>query len=338
MLQSIRDGLGRHKWLQYTLLGALALVFAAWGAYGIVNLNVENASYAAEAGGQKISLQEARNAWLRQQEQFGGAELPDAFRAHFQDQILERLIGQALITERAQDMGYRPSDAAVRDAIAKEPAFQIEGKYSADVAKVALAQNGMSVDDYERRVRNGLQQSQLLGGIQDTEFQTPLEIARVESLQNEQREVRYAQFPVDKFPGATVDDAAVAAYYKAHQDSYMTTESAHVQYAELRLDQVASQMTVSDADLHGAYDKNKNTYVVPEKRHASHILIAATKDDAADKKLAEDETTRRRRPARTSGSWRSSIPRIPARQIRAATSTGPIAPVLSLRSAMRCSI
>jgi len=288
MLQSIRDGLGRHKWLQYTLLGALALVFAAWGAYGIVNLNVENASYAAEAGGQKISLQEARNAWLRQQEQFGCAELPDAFRAHFQDQILERLIGQALITERAQDMGYRPSDAAVRDAIAKEPAFQIEGKYSADVAKVALAQNGMSVDDYERRVRNGLQQSQLLGGIQDTEFQTPLEIARVESLQNEQREVRYAQFPVDKFPGATVDDAAVAAYYKAHQATYMTTESAHVQYAELRLDQVASQMTVSDADLHGAYDKNKNTYVVPEKRHASHILIAATKDDAADKKLAED--------------------------------------------------
>ena len=30
MLQRIRDGLGRHKWLQYTLLGALALVFAAW--------------------------------------------------------------------------------------------------------------------------------------------------------------------------------------------------------------------------------------------------------------------------------------------------------------------
>jgi hypothetical protein len=30
-----------------------------------------------------------------------------------------------------------------------------------------------------------------------------------------------------------------------------------VQYAELRLDQLAAQTTVSDADLHAVYDKNK---------------------------------------------------------------------------------
>ncbi len=45
---------------------------------------------------------------------------------------------------------------------------------------------------------------------------------------------------------------------------------------------------MSDADLHAAYDKNKNTYIIPEKRHARHILIPASKDDAADKKLADD--------------------------------------------------
>jgi len=289
MLQSIRDGLGRHKWLQYTLLGALALVFAAWGAYGIVNLNVENASYAAEAGGQKISLQEARDAWLRmQQERLGGAELPDAIRSHFQDQVLEGLIRDTLMTERTHDLGYRPAESSIRDAITKEPAFQIDGKYSADAAKAALAQAGMSVESYENRVRTSLQRTQLEAGIRDSEFQTPAEIARAQSLQNEQREVRYAQFPIDKFPGQPVDDAAVAAYYKAHQASYMTPESAHVEYAELRLDQLAAQMTVSDADLHAQYDKNKNTFVMAEKRHASHILIAATKDDAADRKLAED--------------------------------------------------
>ena len=83
MLQRIRDGLSRHKWLQYTMLGALALVFAAWGAYGIVNLNVDNANYAAEAAGQKISIQQARNTWLQMQQRFGGAELPEGLRATF---------------------------------------------------------------------------------------------------------------------------------------------------------------------------------------------------------------------------------------------------------------
>jgi peptidyl-prolyl cis-trans isomerase D len=292
MLQSIRDGLGRHKWLQYGLLGALALVFAAWGAYGIVNLNVDNANYAAEAAGQKITIEEARNAWSRQearlQQQFGGADLPEILRSHFQDQVLEGLIRDALIAQRTHDLGYRVTDADVQDAIVSEPAFQIEGKYSAEAAKALLAQNGLSVEAFTDDLRSSLRRTQLENGIRASDFLTPTEVARAQSLENEQREVRYAVLPTDKFPGAPVDDAAIQAYYKSHQALYMTPESAHLQYAELRLDQLATQLPVSDADLHAAYEKNKASYVVSETRHARHILIAATKDDAADRKLAED--------------------------------------------------
>jgi peptidyl-prolyl cis-trans isomerase D len=288
MLQRIRDGLSRHKWLQYTLLGALALVFAAWGAYGIVNLNVDSANYAAEAGGQKISIQQARNGWLQMQQRFGGAELPEALRSHFQDQVLEGLIRDALMNERTHELGYRATDGEVQDTIAKEPAFQVEGAFSAPAAKALLAQNGLTVEAFESDVRSSLQRQQLENGIRASDFITPAELARAQSLQNEQREVRYVQLPADKFPGPPIDDAAVQAYYKAHQAAYMTTESAHLQYAELRLDQLATQVAVTDAELHAAYDKNKASYVVPEKRHASHILITATKDDAADRKLADE--------------------------------------------------
>lgn len=292
MLQRIRDGLHRHKWLGYVVLGALALVFAAWGAYGIVNLNVGNANYAAEAGGEKITLQQARNAWSREesrlQQSFGGQDIPAGLRERFQDQVLEGLIRDALMTERTHDLGYRVTDTALQDAVRSEPAFQIEGQYSAPAAKAALAQAGLSVDQFEGELRSSLQRSQLENGIRVSEFTTPTELARAEALQNEQREVRYAILPVDKFPGAPVDDAAIQAYYKAHQAEFMTPESAHLQYAELRLDQVAAQTPVSDEDLHAAYDKNKSTYVLPERRHAHHILIASTKDDAADRKLADD--------------------------------------------------
>ncbi len=60
----------------------------------------------------------------------------------------------------------------------------------------------------------------------------------------------------------------------------MTAESDHLQYAELRLDALAAQQSVSEADLHAAYDKEKSRLLVPEKRHARHILITG-KDDAA---------------------------------------------------------
>ncbi|TLY57313.1 MAG: hypothetical protein E6K52_14740 [Gammaproteobacteria bacterium] len=68
----------------------------------------------------------------------------------------------------------------------------------------------------------------------------------------------------------------------------MTLESAHLQYAELRLDQLAAQQSVSDADLHAAYDKEKNRFEVPEKRHGRHILIPAGKDEAAARKQADE--------------------------------------------------
>ncbi len=292
MLQSIRDGLQSRKWLTYVLLGALALVFAAWGAYGIVSFTAGGGGYAAEAGGQKISLETARSAWINQQTQFQqrlGGEIPAAQKAFLQDRLLEGLIRESLLTERSHDLGYRVSEQNVHEAIRNEPAFQIEGKYSADVAKERLAQAGITLSAFESELRGSLQRAQLQNGIVISDFQTPTEVQRARALQDERREVRYALIPPDKYSSdIQVDDAAVQAYYKAHQAQYMTPESARLQYAQLRLDQLAAQVSPSDAELQAAYDKNKDRYNEPEKRHGRHILIPVGKDDAAAKKQAEE--------------------------------------------------
>ncbi|HEY6824256.1 MAG TPA: peptidylprolyl isomerase, partial [Steroidobacteraceae bacterium] len=291
MLQRIRDSLQGQKWLAYLLLGALALVFAAWGAYGIVNLNFGGANYAAEANGSKISLEDARNVWLRQQsmwqQRLGGAELPQPLRARLQDQVLESLIRRALITERSHDLGYRVSNQALLEAVQAEPAFQIDGKYDPQAAKAALAQAGVSLDTYTQQLRTDLQQLQLEGGIRASDFVTPSELTRLTDLEDQQREVRYLVLPADRFrASAAIDDAAVQAYYKEHLAQYMRPESVDLQYGELRLEALAAQQEVSDADLRAAYEKEKSRLEVPEKRHARHILISG-KDDAAALALAQ---------------------------------------------------
>jgi peptidyl-prolyl cis-trans isomerase D len=285
MLQKIGDTLKGHKWLSWILLGALALVFAAWGAYGIVNLNFGGSNYAAEANGSKIALEDARNGWLRQQAQWqqrlGGAELPPQLRTQLQNQVLEGLIRNALLTERTQDLGYRVSRTQLREAIQNEPAFQIDGQYSPGAAKAALAQAGLSLETFEQELGTDVQRMQLEGGIRASGFLTAAELKRLADLEDQEREVRYFVLPADQFKSAAkTDDAAVQAYYQAHQSQYLTPESAHLQYAELRLETLAAQQTVTDADLHTAYDKEKSRLELPEKRHAHHILITG-KDDAA---------------------------------------------------------
>ena len=291
MLQKITDTIETHKWLWYTILGALALVFAAWGAYGIVNLNFSTSSYAAKAGGQTISLQQARNAWIQEQsqlqQQYGG-NIPAAVQKSAQSQVLETLISDALLSERTEKLGYRVSEAELIAGIRHEQAFQVQGHYSPEVAKEVLAENGLSIDQFKDEERNDLRRQQLLGGIVSSEFVTPTETARAQSLEEQERQIQYAIIPADRYKSdAPIAPAAIEAYYQAHQADYRVPESVDLRYAQLTLSQVASSEVISDAEIQQAYDKAKSSYVVPQRREASHILIPFGKDPAAALKKAE---------------------------------------------------
>src|SRR5437764_770269 len=197
-------------------------------------------------------------------------------RLHF---LIESAFGG--IRQRTRDLGYRVSQDALREAVHSEQAFQVAGQYSPEAAKAALAQAGISLQAYEQDLRTQVQRVQLEGGIRASDFLTPLELARLSDLEDQEREVRYLVLPLERFKSAAlVDEATVEAYYQAHQGQYMTSESARLQYAELRLEALAAQQSVSDADVHAAYEKSRSRLEVPEKRHARHILITG-KDDAA---------------------------------------------------------
>ena len=279
MLQRIRDSLQSQKWITYVVIGALILVFAAWGAYGIVDLSLGPANYAAKANGEKIGVKEAQDAWQRQQinlaQQFGGNEIPAELKTRMQDQLLEAMIADSLLHSHVEKLGYRVSDATLHKEVQQLPAFQVEGKYSPEAARYALQNAGLSEAEFEVSMRRQLERQQLEQALVVSNFLTPTEIKRIQALAGEQREVRFISLDPAKFAAqAVTDDAAVEAYYKKNQAKYMTTESVHLAYGELRLDQVASQTVVTDKDVEDYYEKNKAAYVQPEHLGALSIFGA----------------------------------------------------------------
>jgi peptidyl-prolyl cis-trans isomerase D len=294
MLQQIGDSLKGHKWLTYTVFGALALIFAAWGAYGISNLSFGTSSYVAKVNGHTIAYEDVKAAWQREQNQwqqrFGG-EIPAGERSLLEDQLLESVVRDTLLTDRAIDLGYRVSESDLASAVRAEPAFQLDGHYNADVAKSRLAQAGLTEDKYSADLRSDLERRQLEEGLQLSEFITPTEVKRLHELNDQERQIRYALLPLDRFSSAVqITDAGIQAYYDAHKSQFMTPESVHLQYAQLSLAQVTAQIAVSDGDLQDYYAKNKNRYISTEQRHAHHILVAvnAKVDTAAALKKAQD--------------------------------------------------
>ncbi len=277
MLQKIGDSLKGRKILPWLILVPLALIFAVWGATGMVSMDFFGAqTWAAKVNGQRIEVAEANDAWRneqsRWQQQFG-TDIPETERAALQDGVLERLIRARLIGERSQEAGYRVSGDRVRQEIEGEPAFQVDGKYSETLALARLAQVGISADQFRNDIRTGLQNAELERGLGLSEFMTATEIGRRLAIEDEQREVRVAVLPLERFRGAVPDEAALTAWYAKNGKQFETPESVALDYAEGSLAQLEASVTVTEDDLQGFYAENKDRYVAPERRQARHILL-----------------------------------------------------------------
>ena len=291
MLQKIGDKLQGSKWLSYVMLGALALVFAAWGAYGIVDFTSHLGNYAAKVGNEEISLDRAKTEWQRMEPQYlnlFGGEIPAEQRALLQGRLLDSLVREEVVRQAAAKLGFAVTEAQLRQAYQSEQAFQSEGKFSPQAAMAALAAAGMSPAAYETAKRRELVRDQVAMVVGISEFLTPAEAARLHVLEDEQRELRFALLTPQQFAGtAPVDAAAIDTWYEDRSAQYQTIESARVAYGELTLASVSAGIKISDAQLSERYEKNRDRFIEPERRLARHILLTVDKPADSDKVKAD---------------------------------------------------
>jgi peptidyl-prolyl cis-trans isomerase D len=300
MLQNIGDKLKSQRWLGIVVLGLLALVFALWGAYGVVNLSFGAPNYGLKVNGQEIPITTMQRAWQQQLSRYQAqlkSELPAPLREQLQKQMISDYVRDSLVQQRALERGYRVSDQQIIDYLHKEPAFLVRGQFDRIAYQAALAQAGLTSAGYEQELSDTLPTRQFSEGIALGDFVTDAELKRVFALEHEQREIRYAQLPAAKYAAAVnPTDAQIQAWYQAHADSYQTAESVRLQYAELKLDALAAGLSIDQSALQQWYTKNQSRFVQPERRHAHDILISqgATTDataDAAAQKKAQDVYT-----------------------------------------------
>jgi peptidyl-prolyl cis-trans isomerase D len=300
MLQRIRDGLHGKQWLAWVFVGAITLPFVFWGGSRSFDFNGVGKTTAAEVDGIEIPASEATRAWSEMQARWSrqfGTDIPDEQRVAMQKNIIDGLVLRRLIEKRLQDSHYRVSDAKVLAEFQNVPQFHgPDGKFDANTARMVLAQSNKSEGEYFAEKRSELLVNQLQQGIGGSYFLTHAEGKRLFDLENEEREVQYLQIAADKFAGVEpIDETAVKAYYDKNGDRFMTTESVALEFAELRLENLATQLAPTEAELQKIYDENRGTYMLDERRRARHIVISVTgDDDAAALKKAESVATEAR--------------------------------------------
>ena len=292
MLERIREG-SQGPWAMIIIgLVVLSFVFAGVGSY----LNSSGETVAATVNGEEIGLNELERAYQsqrsRMESQYGESVsalfADEGYMQQFRRGVLDSLIDEKLVEQKARELGLRVGDDQIRDTIRSMPEFQLGGQFNNDRYLALLRQNGYQPSDFRDFLRTQLTREQLTRALGVSDFALPGEARRVFDLQAQTRDARYVV--VDAAPFADeveISDADIQGYYDANITSFDTEEKVSVAYVKLSVDDLKGDVTVSDDDVSAWYEENKDQYRDEEQRRVSHILIETGDDEAAAKAKTE---------------------------------------------------
>ncbi|MDR6842284.1 peptidyl-prolyl cis-trans isomerase [Pseudoxanthomonas sacheonensis] len=319
MLQKLRDK--TSGWIATAVLGLLIIPFAFVGVNEYMTGGTDDAVAKVEAPPtwwksapnwwpvsllwqhEEVTLEEFRTRFeqaRQQQRQTMGENFdPREFEtAENKLLVLDQLIDQKVMQLNAKRSGIAVSNAAVRESIANEPAFQVDGKFDAARYTTLLSSQVPALTPvlFEQQERDRLQMALIPRGIGESEFVTGKEMDRLIKLLGETRDVTIVALKAPEAGAdanaAAVSDAQIKAWYDAHPADYKQGESVTLEYVDVDGSAApnAPAAPVDEAALRARYEQEKSRFMSAEQRLASHILISVPAGaDAATQKAAEQK-------------------------------------------------
>lgn len=272
------DFVQEKKRFVYIILVLMVLPFAFFGVDSYRHSG--NAESPATVNGVKVSAQELENSLRQQQEQLRQRMGPNFDPALFDTPemkraVLDNLIAQRLLAERAKASGLTVTDEQVAQLIGGIDAFQDGGKFDKKRYETVLANNNLSPLMYEARVRDELVRQQLNEAYVQNGYASNASAEKIIRLNEQQRVVSVASVPLQPLMAQVkVDQAAIQKYYEENQKEFAVPEQARVEYVRFSTDSLMAKVEVSADEMHKFYEDHLNAdFTRPEQRQAAHILI-----------------------------------------------------------------
>ncbi|HID80787.1 MAG TPA: peptidylprolyl isomerase [Chromatiales bacterium] len=273
------------------IVGLIAITFALFGIDQY--LGGGSAPPVAKVNGAKISVQAFQQALQQRQQQLRdmlGGNIPAGMLepATLREPVLQGMIRNELLNQTTSDLGFEISDQQLADAIQEIPAFQENGKFSAEKYERLLSQQRRSKAAFEAQLRNGLRLEQLGESFQKTAFLPKASLLDFANLRDQKRKLRYLLLEKSSFNDVVVEDSEIKAYYDNNTAQYMTPEQVKLEYLVLDEKILADQVAVNEEALRRFYEDEIDRFRSPESRKARHILLKMA-EGASDVQIKEVE-------------------------------------------------
>ena len=252
--------------------------------------NVSVSGDVASVGSGSITTKEFQAAYRNYLDRMRGQLNPETLRAFgFERQIIDALVTRQVIIEEAKRLGLNVSNAEIEQKILENPAFREGGNFiGQDRYQAILAQNNLTVNDFEAAVRNELMTEKLKSFVTAAVNVTGKEVEEEYRRRNEKAKLDYFVIDAAKLEDkVTVADQDRTDYYEKNKSKYTVPEKRQAKYVFVSSLSMRPQVTTSDDELRQYYDQHRTEYELPERVTAQHILFKTQ-----DKTPEEIETIR----------------------------------------------
>lgn len=281
MLQAMRNSVG-SIFIKVILFGLLILSFAIWGVEDMFRIAVGR-DPVAQISGEEITQEAFDLRYRRELAQLRANGLDDqtALAIGMPEAILDRMVDESLLGREISALDLTVSDAAIAEAIRKDPAFQNElGQFDRLRYEQTLSYMGYNEAAFVRLKRAELAQQALLSSM-TAEVVLPASLTdTVFGYIGERRRFDVLPVPVDaNQPVAEPEEAALKAYFEENAETYRAPELRAITFVHMSAEAMLSQVSVDDQELRDAYQASIATYTTPEKRVLTQLQFP--NEDAA---------------------------------------------------------
>ncbi|HUE02136.1 MAG TPA: peptidylprolyl isomerase, partial [Bryobacteraceae bacterium] len=285
----------REKTKKYMMGGILLMVSASMLLYLVPNYNTGSGPsdvVVAKVGNEEITESEARRVI---QNQTKGRQIPAEIIPNYVPQLIDQMISERAMEYEARKLGLEVSDQDVADALRSNYAglFQ-DGKFvGKDVYAAMLAQQGLTIDQFEADLKRQMLISKLREVAIEGSIVTPAEIEREYRKKNDQIQLQYVKLTQDKYKKeAEPSVEEMQQYFKLNAARYQDPETRNLVLLVADGAKIEQGLNPTDAELQMAYNQNQAAFRLPERIHERHILLMTQGKPAGDepkiKAKAED--------------------------------------------------
>lgn len=231
-------------------------------------------------GGQQIKGQQLREEYNRQFERFnqqfrGQLTNEAAIAMGLPYQALRSLEERILFDRAIADAGIVITDAQLRAAVEREPAFQADGKFSPLQFRYILQQNHVTEAIYLQDKRREMAASQLVGVMIDAAH-TPAPLRdTLFRFRHEQRIAETLTLEAARMadPPPPTDDQ-LKAFYETAKSRFQVAERRSLSFVMVEESDVLDMVNITEDMLKQAYDERLARYARPEKREVDQVVVA----------------------------------------------------------------